>query len=256
MTVTFDAPGAAERAMYFGSSPLFTGGHGSAGVTEPSTSWFLAEGATGPFFETFVLLANPNATSVTATLRYLPDAGSPVTAVKTIAPFGRVTVNLEQEAPSLANAIVSTTVTATQPILVERSQYWPDPSPLWQEAHNSFGVVATGTRWAFADGRVGGANQAQTNIMVANPGATAANITVTFLREGGAAPVTKTYIVPPARRFNVRTGPGTPVPELVDEPFGGLITSDQPIAVEKALYWNAIGQIWAAGTNANATRLP
>ncbi len=48
--VTFlDAPGAAERAMYFGLPPdrLFKAGHESAGVTAPATEWFLAEGATG-----------------------------------------------------------------------------------------------------------------------------------------------------------------------------------------------------------------
>ena len=46
-TVRFtNGPGAAERAMYFGS-PVFNGGHESAGVTRPATDWFLAEGATG-----------------------------------------------------------------------------------------------------------------------------------------------------------------------------------------------------------------
>ena len=44
---TFDLAGAAERAMYFGSSPLWQGGHASFGTPAPSTTWFLAEGATG-----------------------------------------------------------------------------------------------------------------------------------------------------------------------------------------------------------------
>ena len=60
--VTFlDQPGAAERAMYFGTPPdvLWKAGHESAGVTAPATEWFLAEGATGPYFETFILVANP-----------------------------------------------------------------------------------------------------------------------------------------------------------------------------------------------------
>jgi hypothetical protein len=48
--------------------PLFNGGHESAGVTAPSTNWFLAEGATGSFFETFLLLANPGDTDAVATL--------------------------------------------------------------------------------------------------------------------------------------------------------------------------------------------
>ena len=56
--VTFSFAGGAERAMYFGT-PLFNGGHESAGATELSTEWFLAEGATGSFFTTFVLISNP-----------------------------------------------------------------------------------------------------------------------------------------------------------------------------------------------------
>jgi hypothetical protein len=255
MIVTFDQPGAAERAMYFGDAPLFNGGHESAGVTAPSPTWFLAEGATGPFFETFILLANPNDSEVTATLTYLPSAGTPVTTVKTIPAHMRLTVNVEHEAPSLANT-VSTRVEATAPILVERSQYWPDPAPSWYEAHNSFGVTALGTKWTLAEGRVGGANHAQTYILLANPGGTAATVSIAFLRENGAPVVTKTFTVPPMSRFNVPVGSGADVPELTNELFGALITSDQPIAVEEALYWDANGQIWAAGTNATAIPLP
>ena len=59
--VTFQNPGVAERAMYFGFTPLFNAGHESAGVNSPAREWFLAEGATGSFFTTFVLLANPGA---------------------------------------------------------------------------------------------------------------------------------------------------------------------------------------------------
>jgi hypothetical protein len=46
------------------------------------------------------------------------------------------------------------------------------------------------------------------------------------------------------------------VPELVDENFGAVITSDQPIAVERSMYSNAIGQVWVAGTNASGSPLP
>ena len=37
----------------------FAAGHDSAGVTAPATNWFFAEGATGGFFDLFILLANP-----------------------------------------------------------------------------------------------------------------------------------------------------------------------------------------------------
>src|SRR4029453_3191967 len=76
ITVTFDRAAAAERAMYFGT-PTFNGGHESAGAPSPSTSWFLAEGATGDFFSTFLLLANPGDTPANVTLTFLKEGGGP-----------------------------------------------------------------------------------------------------------------------------------------------------------------------------------
>jgi autotransporter-associated beta strand protein len=252
MTVTFDQPGTAERAMYFGTSPLWKGGHESAGVTAPSTSWFLAEGATGTFFETFVLLANPNAIDVRATVRFLPTGGNPVNKEKVIPANGRLTLNIEQEDPSLASAPVATTVSSLLPIIVERSQYWPDPAPQWYEAHNSFGVTQLAKKWGLAEGRVGGANNAQTYILLASPNGSA-TVKVTFLREN-AVPVQKTFNLGFDSRFNIAVG-GAQVPEITNERFGVLIESSEPIAVERAVYWDAGGVTWAAGSNATATRL-
>ena len=99
-------------------------------ATRPSTSWFLAEGATGPFFETFILLANPNATPVDGRADVPADSRAPPsTRTVTIPARGALTVNIEAlspAAPELANAAVATQVTATLPIIVERAQYWPD----------------------------------------------------------------------------------------------------------------------------------
>lgn len=81
-------------------------------------------------------------------------------------------------------------------------------------------------------------------------------MTITFLREHGAPTVTKTFTVAPTSRYTVHVGPDSDVTELTNEQFGAAIGSDQPIAVERAPYWEANGQIWAAGTNATATRLP
>jgi hypothetical protein len=115
-------------------------------------------------------------------------------------------------------------------------------------------VTALGTRWGLAEGRVGGPEQYQTYILLANPGATDADVTITFLRETGV-PVQHVVTVPAGRRYNVAvTGDGEI--DLHDERFGALITSTQPIAVERAMYGNAASQIWQTGTNAVATRLP
>jgi hypothetical protein len=262
-----NAPGAAERSMYFGLSPLFLGGHESAGVTLPSPEWFLAEGATGPFFETFVLVANPNDEATNVDITYLPSFGGPVQKPTfVLGPKERKTINIEVEAtdlnaPILKNAAVSTKVVANRPVLVERAQYWPDPFTDWYETHNAFGLTALDTKWGLAEGRVGGASIYNTFILLANPGSTAADVTMTFLRENGST-VTKTFHVDPQSRFNVNVAPVTAdsaVPELKDESFGVIISSTQPIAVERAMYSNGAngtGATWQAGTNATAVHLP
>ena len=68
MHVAFSAPAIAERVMYFGTTPFWEGGHASAGSTSLSTSWFMAEGATGNYFSTFILVANPNGSPADVTL--------------------------------------------------------------------------------------------------------------------------------------------------------------------------------------------
>ncbi len=93
--VTFAHGGVAERAMCFGMEPLWTAGHESAGVPAPANTWFLAEGATGPFFETFILLANPNGAAADATVRFLPASGAPVVKQVQVPANGRLTLNIE-----------------------------------------------------------------------------------------------------------------------------------------------------------------
>ena len=75
IVVDATAPIIAERAMYFGAARLFDGGHESTGVSAGAMSWFLAEGATGPFFETFVLVGNPNPVAANVTFTFLTGDG-------------------------------------------------------------------------------------------------------------------------------------------------------------------------------------
>jgi hypothetical protein len=255
ITVTFARAAAAERAMYFGT-PVFNAGHESAGAPAPSTSWFLAEGATGNFFTTFLLLANPGDTAANVTLNYFKEAGGLVTRTKTIPARSRLTINIATEDTSLAETAVATQVISDVPVVAERAQYWPQSPSQWREAHNSFGVTATAPKWGLAEGRTGGPTQYLTYILLANPDSTAANVTLTFMRTTGA-PVTKNVVVPANGRLTVSTGPGTSVPELVDESFGAIVTSDRPIFAERAMYSNDTnGVFWAAGTNATATAVP
>ena len=250
--VTFTELGIAERAMYFGT-PVFNAGHESHGVPLPSKTWFHAEGATGTFFTTFLLLANPNDQAAQVTLTYLPASGAPVMVQKVLPAQARRTINVALEDPTLANAAVATRIESSLPIVSERSMYWPGAPASWYEAHNSFGDTATDTKWALAEGRIGGPDSHQTYILLANPGDAPATVTVMFLREN-ATLVQKEYEVPPTTRFNIDVG--AMVPELSNERFGAFVQSSTPIFVERAMYSNAGGLLWSAGTGATATRIP
>jgi hypothetical protein len=146
-----------------------------------------------------------------------------------------------------------TVVTSDVDIVVERSMYWKGAAFPWGEAHNSFGVVQDGVSWGLAEGRTGGPLNFHTYILLANPQSTAAEVTVTYLREG-AGPIVKTYTVPPTSRFNIDTNG---VPGLETASFGAQIdvTNDVSIVVERSLYWDSNGFLFSGGTNATATRL-
>ncbi len=243
--------------MYFGLPPdrLFKAGHESAGVTAPSTEWFLAEGATGTFFETFVLIANPNSAAADVTVTYVTETGQTVTRNKSVPANARLTVNIEAEgSATIANAAVATRVQSTIPVVVERAQYWPNAPSQWLEAHNAFGVTAAGQAWGLAEGQTGRFEVANSYILLANNTSNAATVTIDFIREVDL-PVTRTFTVPANSRFSVSVGPGNLVPELNEERFGAVVTSTVPIVVERALYWNANGEFWSAGTDATATAL-
>jgi hypothetical protein len=269
--VASDVPIIAERAMYFGAVPFWRAGHESAGVPLPAVAWSLAEGATGSYFDTYVLVANPNDAAATVTFRFLlggEHAGQTYTKVVEVPALTRLTLNLELLPSSdgfthLANTAVSTSVTSTLPIVVERAMYWPGGMDTWTEAHNSFGVTETATRWGLAEGRVGGAARFDTYVLLANATSIDARVTLTFLREGGAPPIETSVTVPANSRHNVFVN--GEVSGLSDgERFGVLVESQPvaaapagvPISVERAMYWSTGSEPWAGGTNATAVRLP
>lgn len=250
-TVTSSLPITVERAMYFGNSVrLFNGGHEAAAVAGPATSWFVAEGRTGPFFDMYLLLANPGTSAATATITFLLPGGGTVVQTRTLNPTSRTTIHVDSIA-GLADTDVSASISATQPIIVERAMYWPDPFTSWHEAHNSAGVTATGTRWALAEGEVGGALAFETYVLVANPNGAAATVTLTFLRSS-ASPVTLTRTVAANGRLTVSAAEAG---LASGERFGVVVDATQPVAVERAMYWNGGGQFWSAGTNETAVKL-
>jgi hypothetical protein len=257
MDITSDQPITAERSMYFphGGPRLWEGGHEAAGVNSTSTHWFLAEGATGSFFQCYILLSNPTASIAHVNLTYLLPDGTTVAQTKDVPANGRQTIDVKSVSPLLAATSMSTTITSDVGIIVERSMYWPAGPTGWREAHNSVAVTDAALRWAISDGRIGGPRSHQTYILLANPNTTPAEVQVRFLK-AGLAPVTRNYTLDPTSRTNI--APAGDVPELGTGVFSAdiQVLNYQPIVVEKAMYWNSAGEVWAAGTGTVGTRIP
>jgi hypothetical protein len=265
ITSTDDTPIIVERAMYLSNQGrAFNAGHESAGITSPSTSWFLAEGATGSFFDLFVLLANPGDRDAQARVTYLLPDGTTYTKTMAVPAKSRQNIWVNLDTPDgttgypLADTAVSTTVQVTNgvPIIVERAMWWVGGGGPWQEAHNSAGATSTGTAWALAEGEVGGPAAQETYILVANTSPFAGQARVTLVFENGTS-ASKTFDLAKTSRTNVAVG--AEFPEAVGQRFGALVESlgDTPaqLVVERAMYSNAGGVAWSAGTNALATKL-
>ena len=112
------------------------------------------------------------------------------------------------------------------PIIVERAMWWPGPtSDTWHEAHNSPGETTTGTRWAMAEGEVGGPRETDTYVLIANTSAFAGTVRVTVLFEDGTAPLTRDFAIGASSRFNVAPAADEFFPETRGKRFGMLIES-------------------------------
>jgi hypothetical protein len=257
--VTNGVPVIVERAMYRGVGAQFFGaGHESAGVEAPRTAWFFAEGATGDFFDLFFLIANPNAQPSEVVARYLKPDGSVVTKSYTVPGDSRFNIWVDYEDHALADTAVGTSFTVTNgvPVVAERAMWWAGAVANWYEGHNTAGATASGEKWGLAEGEVGGPTALETYILVANVTDQPGTVRVTLTFEDGTQAV-QDYAMPPSSRLNVPVG--FDFPESAGKRFGAVVeslgASPVQIVVERAMYNNAGGTMWAAGTSALATKL-
>jgi hypothetical protein len=256
--ITSDLPIVVERAMYLSSGgKVFNAGHESAGVTTPATEWFLAEGATGDFFDEFVLVANPSNADAHVQAAFLLPDGTSIVKSYVVAANSRFNIWVDGEDARLADTAVSTVITSLNsvPIVAERSMWWPGPTAAtWSEAHNSAGLTSSGRKWALAEGEVGGSRGIETFILIANRG-NLDTAGITLLYEDGSSE-SKQFTLNPGSRTNVAVA--SDFPNSVGKRFGAIIEAASPgaqIAVERAMYFNANGVVWAAGTDAVGTKL-
>lgn len=256
-----ETPILVERSMYLDAGRrLFGAGHASAGVTTLAPVWSFAEGATGPYFDTFILLANPSDEPMTIRATFLLPDGRTIEGTYPLPAKSRENIWVDQAAPELADTAVSTVVESVEdrPFMAERAMWWPGPTATdWREAHNSPGSLASSTRWGLAEGAQGGATAVETYLLLANtsPFDGAARVTLSFEDDGTR--LERQYPVAANSRTNVPIG--VEFPQATGRRFATLVESlgslPAQLVVERAMYSNYGKEIWAAGTNALGTPL-
>ncbi len=254
--IAADAPIVAERAMYRSvPGQPFTLGHGAIGSTDAAPVWFLAEGATGSFFDLYVLVANPGVTPATIEARFARPDGSTLTRVHTVAANSRFSIYVDGIA-GLESTSVATTITATNgvPIVVERAMYWPGGFFDYYEGHVSAGSTATAGTWVVTGGEHGGRYDAQTYVLIANTSPAPQPVSLDVIGRFGLD-TTVTLTLPPDSRTTVPIRPAFSTTTA----FAVRVRGDAPqpwLVVEGSVYRTIDGVTWSAGGNALATPLP
>jgi hypothetical protein len=221
-----DGPIVAERAMYFNKG-FVDGGHVSAGAPRLEEKWYFAEGCTRNFFESYILVGNPNDQDALVNIDfYLPDGNIRYTYA--VWAKSRLTVPIGLLA-GLNNKDVAFTVSADHPVVAERAVYYSLDSHKGGTA--TMGSAETSDIWFFAEGYTDGAFD--TYILLSNPGPEAADVGVGFNRDDGAT-FAYYFHLDPQRRLSLHVDD---LPGLDRAAFSTVVFSKVPVMAERAMYF-------------------
>jgi T5SS/PEP-CTERM-associated repeat protein len=215
--------------------------------TGSETSTFrydFAEGATG-FFSTTLGLFNPDREqTATVEVRLLPEAGEPIVMPMTLAPFGRASVDVNAAVDTGMG--VAAVVTSDLPIAPLRQMTW-DASVFGSTLES--GAPGPSTTHYFAEGAT---TLWDLFYLLSNDNDTDAQVTIQYLRDAGE-PIVQPVTVPAHARQTIWVNA---VPGMENAQAGAIITSDVPIAAERAMYLIGGGGAWPAGASSRGAHGP
>jgi hypothetical protein len=212
-----------RRMTWTGTSALSPEGHSSVGVTAPATTWYLPEGSSKWGFECWLLIQNPNSSSVTCNITYMIEGGTARTVAKTVAAGTRATFNMKDD---IGEQDASIKVASNLPVIPERAMYRNNR----REGHDSIGTTAPALDYYLAEGTTNWGFT--TYVLVQNPNSSPANVTMTYMTTAGAY-VQPTFAMDANSRKTVRVNDVLPGMDLSTK-----VHADRPIIAERAMYWD------------------
>lgn len=222
-----------ERSMN-----LTTDVDGGPGIDRLSRIWYFAEGSTEGTNHTYLILFNPQAATVPATITYMRSDGTQFEQKVQINARDRIVVSVNDVLPG---GSFGTRVVSAQPIAVERTMRFGDRQT---GLHTGRGIDTLSRRWLFAEGTT--QNGFQMRLLVLNPNDQPANTEAVFMGPDGTRTVRR-YAIPPRAQLAINVNDVVP-----DLGVSTEVTADRPVAVERAMTFNG-GAAGAVGTGAMAT---
>lgn len=236
LRVTSDQPIVAERPIYFLYHDRWEGGHVSAGANHPSDRWFFAEGYTGPGFEEWLCLFNPNPEPNLITITYQTLEGANTTDQELVPPLSRRTVDVNLRAGR--NLQVSIVAVGEKPFVAER--------PVYHDYHDwcvggdvGEGVSRPSRHWYFAEGYTGPGFEDW--LCLQNPGDQPVEAEMRFHLESGEVLWEDVYLNPRSRT-TFYANAMTPY----QEGMAFSIHASGDIVVERPIYFSYRGK-WTGG---------
>ncbi|MGH7777426.1 MAG: carboxypeptidase regulatory-like domain-containing protein [Candidatus Dormibacterales bacterium] len=239
-------PFVAERPMYFDYGGTIKGGDDVTGAQQLGTDFLFAEGYTGPGFDEYLTLLNPDPTQAAqVTITYYFSGGGTTNVPWTVPAHSRSTVHVNDRAQAGPGQQVSAEVKSANgvPFLAERPMYF-DYEGKWTGGDVVVGSTHPSTALDLAEGYVAPNFDEYLTILNANP--SPADVTLTYEVQGGAPKVVTITVAPQSRATH-----------LVNQDFAAPtslavhITSDQPVVVERPMYFD-YGSGWKGGHDAVA----
>jgi P pilus assembly chaperone PapD len=193
--------------------------------------WYFAEGYTGPGFQQWLTIQNPNSAAANVGVIYITPSGTPVIKGHVVPAQSRYTILVNSDlGNNLENSCI---IESDQPVIVERPMYFRYQGTGgygWEGGHVSLGTPFLSRHWYFAEGYTG--DHFEEWLTVLNPDNVTVTMDITYY-VNGADPIKKRHLVPPTSRYTVNVkqdaGPGLEVSVKIE--------ADSTILVERPMYF-------------------
>jgi hypothetical protein len=201
---------------------------------------------------------NPTAETAAITMTYVLAGGGIVQVPHSIGPYSRESIDPASEDPLLAVGDFGVIIGALQPVVASGTTWWPGTTPsTWYAGAATASSPSTATRWAFADGEVGGARNSETEIAVTNVSPDPGIARVRLVFDDGSSVERDVAL---ARVTHLVIDVGQLFPEALWKSFSAIVESlgvnggaAPAIVVERATYTSPAGVPRAGGTRVGAT---